>query len=121
MDLPGGQRFVALEEVIGAQLATLFPGMDIVERVPFRVTRNADLAVEEEEADDLLAAVEMELPARARIDKMARTENNWYRTSLCIAVSYPPSLLSHLFKYFPLFLVHWLLNKLPTNDPEPAS
>jgi polyphosphate kinase len=71
--LPGGQRFVALEEVIGAQLATLFPGMDVVERVPFRVTRNADLAVEEEEADDLLAAVEMEL-RRRRFGRAVRLE-----------------------------------------------
>jgi len=71
--LPGGQRFVPLEQVIAAQLEALFPGMDIVERVPFRVTRNADLAVEEEEADDLLAAVEMEL-RRRRFGRAVRLE-----------------------------------------------
>ena len=64
LSLPGGQHFVPLEEVIGAQLEALFPGMDILERTPFRVIRNADLAFEEEDADDLLAAVEMELRRR---------------------------------------------------------
>ena len=62
--LPDGERFVPLEQVIAAHLDTLFPGMEIEERLPFRVTRNADLTLEEEEADDLLAAVEMELRRR---------------------------------------------------------
>ena len=43
--------------LMAAQLATLFPGMDIVERVPFRVTRNANTERDEEEADDLLVAL----------------------------------------------------------------
>ncbi len=62
--MPDGERFVPLEQVIGAHLARLFPGMDVVETFAFRVTRNADLTLEEEEADDLLAAVEMELRRR---------------------------------------------------------
>ncbi len=64
LPLPGGGRFVPLEEVIAWQLEGLFPGMDILERTPFRVIRNADLAFEEEDADDLLAAVELELRRR---------------------------------------------------------
>ncbi|MFN8018175.1 MAG: RNA degradosome polyphosphate kinase [Acidimicrobiales bacterium] len=62
--MPDGERFVPLEQVIAAHLDRLFPGMDVVETFAFRVTRNADLTLEEEEADDLLAAVEMELRRR---------------------------------------------------------
>ncbi|HET8929783.1 MAG TPA: RNA degradosome polyphosphate kinase [Acidimicrobiales bacterium] len=71
--LPDGQRFLPLEKVISAHLGLLFEGMEIVEHVPFRVTRNADLAVEEEEADDLLVAVEMEL-RRRRFGRAVRLE-----------------------------------------------
>ena len=56
-----------LEQVIAAQLGTLFPGMDVEECVAFRVTRNADLTLEEEEADDLLAAVEMAMTDEAAV------------------------------------------------------
>lgn len=52
---------VALEQVIAHNLEFLFPGMNIQEYYLFRVTRNADLAVEEDEADDLLLAIEQEL------------------------------------------------------------
>ena len=62
--MPDGERFVPLEQVIAAHLDRLFPGMEVVGTTTFRVTRNADLTVAEEEADDLLAAVEMELRRR---------------------------------------------------------
>ena len=62
--MPDGERFIPLEQVIAAHLDQLFPGMVIEENFPFRVTRNADLTLEEEEADDLLAAVELELRRR---------------------------------------------------------
>ncbi|MGL5032697.1 MAG: polyphosphate kinase 1, partial [Microcystaceae cyanobacterium] len=55
---------VPLEQVIAHNLEDLFPGMIIQECHPFRVTRNADLAVEEDEADDLLLAIEQELRKR---------------------------------------------------------
>ncbi|MFN2609084.1 MAG: RNA degradosome polyphosphate kinase [Acidimicrobiales bacterium] len=71
--MPDGERFVPVEQVIAAHLGTLFPGMEVAGHVPFRVTRNADLALEEEEADDLLAAVEMEL-RRRRFGKAVRLE-----------------------------------------------
>jgi len=71
--MPDGERFVPLEQVIAAHLETLFPGMTIGEHHPFRVTRNADLAVEEDEADDLLVAVEMEL-RRRRFGSAVRLE-----------------------------------------------
>ncbi len=71
--LPDGERFLPLEKVISAHLDRLFEGMEIVEHVPFRVTRNADLSLEEEEADDLLVAVEMEL-RRRRFGQAVRLE-----------------------------------------------
>jgi polyphosphate kinase len=71
--LPDGTRFVPLEEVIAAHLPSLFPGMTLADHHTFRVTRNADLTVEEEEADDLLAAVELEL-RRRRFGRAVRLE-----------------------------------------------
>jgi polyphosphate kinase len=73
MVLPDGERVVALEQVIASQLARLFPDMVIGEHYAFRVTRNADLVLEEDEADDLLSAVEMEL-RRRRFGRAVRLE-----------------------------------------------
>ncbi len=50
--------FVWLEQVIAANLSWLFPGMQIVEAYPFRVTRDAEVAIQELESDDLLESVE---------------------------------------------------------------
>jgi polyphosphate kinase len=71
--LPDGERWVPLEELIASHLSSLFPGMTIEAHSVFRVTRNADLTLEEEEADDLLAAVELEL-RRRRFGKAVRLE-----------------------------------------------
>jgi polyphosphate kinase len=71
--MPDGERFVPLEQVIAEHLGSLFPGMEIESHHAFRVTRNADLTLEEEEADDLLAAVEMEL-RRRRFGRAVRLE-----------------------------------------------
>ncbi len=71
-ELPSGQ-FVAIEEVITANLDQLFTGMEVVGAWPFRVTRNADLTLDDEEADDLLEAVEMEL-RRRRFGRAIRLE-----------------------------------------------
>jgi polyphosphate kinase len=71
--MPDGERFVPLEQVIAAHLETLFPGMTVGEHYAFRVTRNADLALEEDEADDLLVAIEMEL-RRRRFGRALRLE-----------------------------------------------
>jgi polyphosphate kinase len=57
-------RFVPLEDVIAAHLDMLFPGMDVQEHFTFRVTRNEDLEVEEDDAENLLAALEKELTRR---------------------------------------------------------
>ena len=60
----GNQRFVPLEDVIGEHLRRLFPGMEVLEVHAFRVTRNEDLDVEEDDAENLLAALEKELLRR---------------------------------------------------------
>ena len=60
----GNERFVPLEDVIGEHLKRLFPGMEVLEVHTFRVTRNEDLEVEEDDAENLLAALEKELLRR---------------------------------------------------------
>src|SRR4051794_535041 len=67
-----GGRLVPLEGVIAHFLPTLFPGMEIAERVLFRVTRDADFEVSDD-ADDLLEAVESEL-RRRRFGDVIRVE-----------------------------------------------
>ncbi|HET7396937.1 MAG TPA: RNA degradosome polyphosphate kinase [Intrasporangium sp.] len=57
-------RFVPLEDVIAAHLDQLFPGMTVQEHYSFRVTRNEDLEVEEDDAENLLTALERELTRR---------------------------------------------------------
>lgn len=71
--MPDGERYVPLEQIIAAHLEELFPGMEIVEHHPFRVTRNADLEIEEDRGDDLLAAIETEL-TRRRFGRAVRLE-----------------------------------------------
>ncbi len=57
-------RFVPLEDVIAAHLDALFPGMEVLQHHTFRVTRNEDVEVEEDEAENLLKALERELSRR---------------------------------------------------------
>ncbi|NQU37189.1 MAG: RNA degradosome polyphosphate kinase [Actinobacteria bacterium] len=58
------QRFVPLEDVIAAHLDRLFPGLDVRQNHTFRVTRNEDVEVEEDDAENLLKALERELMQR---------------------------------------------------------
>ncbi|MBN2176508.1 MAG: RNA degradosome polyphosphate kinase [Demequinaceae bacterium] len=60
----GPKSFVPVEDVIAEQLEYLFPGMDTVEHYTFRVTRNEDLEIEEDDAENLLMAMEQELLRR---------------------------------------------------------
>ncbi len=69
-------RFVPLEDVIAAHLSELFPGMEVREHFTFRVTRNEDVEVEEDDAENLLTALEKELtrrrfgpPVRLEVDR----------------------------------------------------
>ncbi len=65
---------IPLEQVISHNLSSLFPGMDVQEYYPFRITRNADLEVEEDEADDLMEAIEQELRKRRVGGSVVRVE-----------------------------------------------
>jgi len=71
--LPAKNNFVPLEQVIGGNLSLLFPGMKVLEYSPFRITRNADIEMDAEDADDLLQVVEQELRAR-RMARAVRVE-----------------------------------------------
>ena len=66
-------RYLPMEELIAAFLPALFPGMEIVEHHAFRITRNADMEVEEDRDEDLLQALEREL-ARRRFGPPVRLE-----------------------------------------------
>jgi len=72
--LPDGKRFVPLEQVIASHIDRLFGGQEVIDQFMFRVTRNADFAVEEEEAEDLLAAMESVLRFRQHSASAVRLE-----------------------------------------------
>ena len=65
--------FVWLEQVIAANLESLFPGLQVLESYPFRVTRDADLEIQEDDASDLLQTVEQGL-RRRQFGDVARLE-----------------------------------------------
>lgn len=72
--LESGDRFIPIEQVIAAHLSRLFGGLEVLAWSTFRVTRSADIAVEEDEADDLLAAMESVLRYRQRAAQAVRLE-----------------------------------------------
>ncbi len=59
-------HFIYLEEIIATHLDLLFPGLEVVASFPFRITRDADLEIEVDEASDLLTTVEEVMEQRAR-------------------------------------------------------
>ncbi|MHB8573040.1 MAG: polyphosphate kinase 1 [Candidatus Dormibacteria bacterium] len=72
--LPDGQRMIPVEQVISMHLQSLFPGMEVVAQHLFRVTRDADLDLDDGDADDLLAAVKSELRRKSRKALVVRLE-----------------------------------------------
>ena len=64
----GRVRFVLLEDIIARHLGELFGGLRVVSHTVFRVTRNTDLTIEEEDAEDLLEMIEESLRQRRRSD-----------------------------------------------------
>jgi polyphosphate kinase len=74
LPLPSGTHFVPIEQVIAAHLDALFPGMQVVSHHAFRVTRDADIPIEESEAEDLLEALEVGLRWRQRASGAVRLE-----------------------------------------------
>ncbi len=79
-------EFVWLEQVIAAQLGSLFPGMQVLETHPFHVTRDADMAIKELEAEDLLESIEAGVRQR-RFGSVVR---------LMVAEDMPPHILEIL-------------------------
>ncbi len=72
--IPGEKwHFILLEEVIAAHIGRLFTGMEVTACYPFRLTRDADLELAEEAADDLLEMIEEEL-AKRRFGEIVRLE-----------------------------------------------
>ncbi len=68
VDMPGDLAVVFVDDEMTAHVGALFPGMRVLECVPFRVIRNWDLSIDEEEQEDLLETVEKELRRRWRLD-----------------------------------------------------
>jgi polyphosphate kinase len=82
--LPGKEtyRFVMLENIIKAKLGALFPGYEVRRAHAFRLTRNADIEIAEDEADDLLQVIEDEVRRRrwgdpVRLEVMADMPKSW--------------------------------------------
>jgi polyphosphate kinase len=71
-----GKRYVPLEDVIALHLQALFPGMEVLDHYPFRVTRDGDLDDVDSDAEDLLAAIQTELRRRRRHARVVRLEVN---------------------------------------------
>ena len=67
------EKFVFLEDLVAAFLDRLFPGMEVIAAYPFRITRDADFEIEEDEASDLLTAIEESVELR-RIGSPVRVE-----------------------------------------------
>ena len=74
-------RFIPLEDLIAQNLDQLFPGMEIGGHIVFRVTRNQDLEIDEDDSDDLLSSLEQELllrrfgpPVRLEVEKGVNQE-----------------------------------------------
>ncbi len=91
------QRFVWLDEVIAQNLDDLFPGLEVAASYPFRVTRDADVAIEEDEASDLIEAMEEQLDQRdftsaVRLEVAATTPDH-IREILTRNLQLPPYLV----------------------------
>ncbi|WP_300039949.1 polyphosphate kinase 1 [Methanospirillum sp.] len=81
--IPIGVELVFLEDVISANLDLLFPGLEVRASYPFRVTRDADIEIEEDEADDLMTAVE-ESVGRRWVGVPVRVEvSSWMDQVVC--------------------------------------
>ena len=80
-EVPGSGRFsfVLLEDLIALHAGELFPGFRVVGCSPFRVTRNFDLSIDEDEADDLLKTIQKELRRRERGSAVRLENDDVYR------------------------------------------
>jgi polyphosphate kinase len=103
---PASRAFVLLEDLLGRHVGTIFPGAHIEGIYVFRATRNFDIEVDEEEADDLLQSIQQELRRRER-GNAVRLE---------VSGDAPPASLAKLVKAFKLdpdkdvYIAHGMLN-----------
>ncbi len=72
--LPDGKRVLPIEQLMASHLEALFPSMEIISVFSFRVTRDAELSVEEDEAEDLLHAIQSSIARRRRMNDVVRLE-----------------------------------------------
>ncbi len=90
-------QFVFIEDVIAANLDLLFPGMEVIASYPFRITRDADIEIEEDEADDLLTAIE-EYVGRRQMGTPVRIEvSERMEPSVCIMMGEKLAKSPHMF------------------------
>lgn len=112
----GDHRFVTLETIIVHRLHHLFPGMNLSEGHVFRVTRNTDLSIDAEEAEDLLTAVELELRTR-RFGNPVRLEAERGIDSRILELVLEELELDPIDVYFTDLLIDtedlWELHKIP--------
>ncbi|NLV26706.1 MAG: polyphosphate kinase 1 [Methanomicrobiales archaeon] len=96
----GRTELIFLEDIISENLDLLFPGMDVKAAYPFRVTRDADVEIEEDEADDLLTAVEESI-GRRWVGKSVRIEvSSWMDQSVCAMMAEKMAGYPHMFYRF---------------------
>jgi polyphosphate kinase len=89
-DIPSERHhsFIWLEQVISANLSMLFPGMHVAEVYPFRIIRNADMEIEEDEADDLLRTIEQGVRQRRFGDVVRLSISEGMPDRLCELLMY---------------------------------
>ncbi|MBW2230230.1 MAG: polyphosphate kinase 1 [Deltaproteobacteria bacterium] len=119
-----GQTYVPLEDVIAAHMGMLFPGMEIASHSPFRVTRDADLDLEEEDAADLREAVVTGLERQRLESRAVRLEVDESTADEVLSLLRDELELDPHDTYFqpsPLDLGHlWALYDLPRPDLKAA-
>ncbi|MEW6729832.1 MAG: polyphosphate kinase 1 [Acidobacteriota bacterium] len=103
-----GHQFVLLEQVISANLSTLFPEMNVIACYPFRTTRNAEIEIEEDEASDLLKMIEQQLRQR-RFGSCVRLE---------VDTSMPPVMVNYLRRALDLEETDFYTINGPLNVPD---
>jgi polyphosphate kinase len=120
MDLGDGARFVPIEQIIAAHLSALFPGMEIREHHTFRVTRNQDPDVGEDETEDIRHVVEELLRERRRSRHAVRLEisrgtSDQFRSLLIEELDIEPWDLDEIDGLIDLGAL-WQLYRLPRPD-----
>jgi polyphosphate kinase len=115
----GRNKFVTLETIIIHRLGSLFPGMNVSKGHVFRVTRNTDLSIDADEAEDLLTAVELELRTR-RFGNPVRLEAEQGMDPRVLALVLDELELDPIDVYFNELLIDtadlWQLHKIQTPE-----